>query len=351
MFLGGLLCLCLGSCGGEGLVATPTPIRDRCPSEDSYLAGLYALIDSGQLAHIEAALSDELSMDLRSDLVAALIELIAALPDGTMAGLEGLIAPPPSDVSAGPKLAIVLRWVASTGPQAPYANATGALRRVLATCEAKPALRLASEFVANETLREGVATFLAEGEGASMFAELTFDEAQGREALRALVRVLMKGLQSPDLDAGALVDLLGLLVDLESSEGQALRDFTMASLEPGPELDKLVALVACVEAADAELALLDLLFDLVTDDGLSIDQLFAGDSVSLQPALWASLADVLDVLAQRPTIRRALADIAVFLLGENIAFGVLGDIANALDAGVLDEVVALGAALESHACP
>jgi len=80
----------MSGCGGAGILTSPSPIRDKCPSEDVYLADFYALVDQGKLSNISAVLSEELSYDIQSDLAVALIHLVGWVPAGTFEGLQVL---------------------------------------------------------------------------------------------------------------------------------------------------------------------------------------------------------------------------------------------------------------------
>lgn len=358
---GAALAVTAGGCGGEGLAAPRPPERQRCPSTDAQLAGLYAMLDAGQLSHLAGVLATDLDADARGDLVAALLRLVGAFEPGTFAALGGL-----SDAvtDGGELVALVAdaaRWVADSGPASPYPAALGGVRRLLQTCEGPPALQLVREVLADDALITAALTLLSGDDLGGALGALQIDGETGRPAVRALARNVLVAFAAPTFDVDALLGLLGLVVDVEAPPFDALDAGLRRLLGPGPNLAAASGLASCLLAVDEELSLVDLVFDLFTDPALDLGGRAlamlpgASDGAAAAPLLPDSLAaavdDALGFLVGDAPARAALADVLTVLLQDARAPAVLRDLAEFLEADILGDVVRLLAAIATRTCP
>jgi hypothetical protein len=334
------------------MITSPSPIRDRCPSEDVYLADFYNLLEQGKLDNISAVLEEKLSYDLRSDLVVALIHLVGAVPAGTFEGLQAIEHELEAETEAADGLAVVTRWIASTGPHAPYYEQFAVVRRLLTSCPGKPILSLLSDVIGDNELRLGATNLLQSSDLSEILAEFELEDDKGRAAVRALVRNVMASLTSPDFDVNALLDILGLLFDLEAETGVQLQAAVSQFFAEGDNKKAVVELVKCLQASDTELVLVDLLYDLLTDKALSVTQFLPDESLepSSNTDSLTTVGVVLEALAADTTTRRGLAEVLILLLNEEYVVSVLGDVANVLEADLLDDFIKLAAAYATKSC-
>ena len=357
-----LLALWLGvmsSCGGAGRLTSPTPVRDQCPSEDTYLADFYTLVEQGKLSTISQVLRDELDYDIQSDLAIAMIRLVGWVPAGTFEGLQVLGDEIPSEEPQGEELAILTRWIAQNGPNAPYSQQFTVIRSMVETCPGESTLNLAASFLKDTELMAGGDDLLGSVELDVVLAEFELEDEKGRAAVKALVRNLLATLASSDFDVNALLDIVGLLLDLEEGPGVQFRELMNTFLSDGVHRDALVDLVACVQATDQELYLIDLLYDILTDDALAITQLFDSDENDASKRTGQRgeaesangvLPVILEGLSTDRTVRRGVSKVLGLMLHPDHATGVLLDVANILEANLLDNFIQLAAAYATKSC-
>lgn len=354
-------------CGGDGYDAPAEPARSDCPRIDDHLAPVYALLDAGELTHLQAAISVGLPEDARRDLVDALLRLVADFEPGTFTALAGWLDGRP-DAPDGPDgaddpgvsslLADALRFVATDSPAAPYPAVLRTLRGALTTCDGPPVLTLLADALDDGPLLRAVLDVLTSGGLADALAGLETssgaDSERGREALRLLVRNLLVAATGPDFDVRALIDLLDFIVDLDAAPWPDLVAGLERLIAPGPGLDALQGLLTCLLDVDPDASLGAFVFDLVTSDALDAHALLDAAPGPGEPALAPELARVLTAtlrfLAADPEARRALAAVGVELLREPTAPGVLGDAAALLDAGALTAVLEVLARIATRAC-
>jgi len=341
----------LGACGASDVDAPYSAPPPDCPEVDDFLQPLFALQDQGKLTHLAAALSSEVPEQDRRDLVDALLRLLTAFERGRFAALDAL---PVSDGGPGLQVTLgkVVRWLAETGPHAPNLPLVGVLRRALATCEGQPVFELLAEAITEPTLIQSVVDLLAGADLGAALEDLDFEGESGRTATQYLVRNLLVSASSPDFDVERILQLIGLLVDLDAPPYDTLAD-GLRSLLDADGLPRLQGLLVCLGEVDPHLELGGFVFDLITSDLLR-DLLglvpTESDRELLPAPLRAILADALGFLASDAEARRALVPTLEVLLRDDLVAPVLGDVANLLDAEALGGVVDLLAELASGAC-
>ena len=114
----------------------------------------------------------------------------------------------------------------------------------------------------------------------------------------------------------------------------------------------VVELIKCLQASDTELVLVDLVYDLLTDKALSVTQFLPDESVEpvSDTDSLTTVGAILEALAADTTTRRGLAEVLVLLLNEEYVVSVLGDVANVLEADLLDDFIKLAAAYATKSC-
>lgn len=346
------LIACTLACGAEDRVAPYTAPPPACPEADDYLQPLYALESQGKLVNLATTVRERIPDTARRDLLDALLGLLGAFEDGDFSALAKPTDAPPATPGKGLQVTLgrVLDWLARTGPNAPNLPLTGLLRRTLATCEGGPVFALLAEAVGDEALIDALLETLASDSLTSGLAGLDFEGNNGREALSYLVRNLLVSASSDAFDVGAIVDLLGLIVDLDEPPFRDLAD-GLERLLDDDGLPRLQALLVCLRQVDPDLVLGGFLYDLLTS-GLLSDLLPDGSSAT--PVLGAALREVvqkaLNVLASDAEIRRGLTPALLAFLADDVAPLVLGDIAGLLSAEALSGVFDLVIDLATGAC-
>ncbi len=360
----GLLVACLvivPGCGaGDALPPEDLSEIPRCPPIDSYLADLDALVDSGALAGLAGVVREAFPDDVRRDLVESLLRLMRGLERGSLGAVADAVATLPDDASAAdadglqPQLGRVLAWLVRPDPRA---DALALARRVVATCEGGPPLRLLARLLEDgplvdallglfrsETVAEALRTLTVETEGGL---------ASGREATAALVRNLLLAATQPSFRVETVTGLLGFVVDLEAPAWAPLVDGLTAALDV-EGLAAAQGLLACIHRADPDRVLGATLHDLLTSGVLTAavpDGLAAPPSeAAVVAALRAAAAQVVGTLADDPIARRGLAEAFAVMLQVPHAGPALRDLATLLAASGLDGLLDLVLDLVSGRC-
>lgn len=341
-------------CGAQDVDAPVTQSSDRCPSVDAMIPGVRQLLDADALGSLRQVLSDDLSAAARADFVKTAIDLVGALPDGSLKDLAAEGADLDSDGRLQDLGARLVRWVASQGPGAPYAETMAGVRRLLASCEGPPVLALLRTIVADEALLAAVRDLPAAVDLESIVAHVEVDGSTGIPAFRALMRNLLLAATSPDFTVDAWLDMLGLVTDLDAPPlGPAIAGVRRL-LDDAPSRASIAHLSTCLLQADPELASAALLFDLLTDDGLdlagSLDLLDSARGPLLTPFLRDLTDGALAFLQTDPFARRSLVTVLTAALAPQAVQGVLEDLGRLLDARVLSEIMDVLSALATRSC-
>ncbi len=344
----------IAGCGAQDVDAPVTESTDRCPSVDAMIPGVRHLLDAGELGSLRQVLSEDLGAAARADFVKTAIDLVAALPAGSLHDLAAAGAGLDSDGRLQDFGARSLRWVASEGPGAPYAETMAGLRRLAASCEGPPVLALVRALLADDALLGALRDLPSAIDLESIVANVEVDGSTGIPAFRALVRNLLLAATSPDFTVDAWLDLLGLVTDPDAPPlGPAIAGVRRL-LGDAPSRASIAHLSACVLQADPELALAELLFDLLTDDGLdlagSLDLLDPARGPLLSPVLLGITDSALAFLETDAFSRRSLATVLVAVLAPQEVQGVLEDLGRFFDARVLSEITRVLSALATRSC-
>ncbi len=349
----------VAACGAsdEDKPPLPTVGPPTCERVDQILQPLYALVDAHALDRLAAAIGTTLPEDVRRDFIDAVLGLVGAFPPGSFAALDALPdSEPGSPSSAGAPgtqgtLAKVLRWLVETGPSAPNTPVFGLLRRALNTCEGAPVFELLAEMLADDELLQGLADLLGNEDLANALQGLDFEGQNGRQATQLLVRNLLVSASGDAFDLNGLINLLGLLVDLENPP----YDRVVRGLERVLDADglpRLQGLLACLHRVDPELVSGGLVYDLLTSGLLSdLGGLTPAEGEPLLPtALKNLLTAALDGLAKDAEVRRGLVPALTIILRDDLAPGVLGDVAAMLEANAIDGVIEVVVDLATGKC-
>ncbi|MCA9518481.1 MAG: hypothetical protein KC635_26280 [Myxococcales bacterium] len=354
--------LALGSaagCGGADVDAPETPPPKACKRVDDHLARLHELQATGQLTHLADAVGGRLPDDARRDLLAAVLRLLGGFEEGTFSALAPVLDVLGEADGEGlqPTLGRVLRYVAVDSPAAPYPAALHDLRAILSTCEGAPVLGLLRRALEDDALVDALVAALGEAGGlADALDGLTFEGEDGREALRLLLRNLLVAASGPDFDVRTVIDLLALIVDVEASPWAELAGGLERLLGEEPGKSALRGLLVCVREVDPDVALGPLLYDVLaagiltlpSDGGAGAD---GGATTGADTAPYrALLADALGFLEGDAPARRALATVGVELLRDDVAQGVLADLATLLSSEALTDVVEVLVLLATGTC-
>ncbi|MEZ4268801.1 MAG: hypothetical protein R3F39_20795, partial [Myxococcota bacterium] len=213
--IGGLLAgMFLASCGAQDVDAPVTRSTDRCPSVDAMIPGVRGLLDAGELDSLRQVLAEDLSADARADLVKTAIDLVGALPAGSLKNLAAAGADLDTDGRLQAFAARLVRFVAELGPGAPYAETIAGMRGLLSACDGPPALGLVRTLLSDEELLCALRDLPTALDLESIVGGVEVDGTTGPPAFRALLRNLLLAATSPDFTIDAWLDLLGLVTDL-----------------------------------------------------------------------------------------------------------------------------------------
>lgn len=352
-------------CGADDDLDAPAPAaRPDCPRASSYLDGLVELIDAGRLDHLRALLAEELSDDQRADLVVTVIRLAGAFEPGAFVALGDVSDLIASSDDLQALLAHLLRWIVADGSRAPYPQELSAVRRLINTCGGPPLLRLVGDLLADAELQQALLRIVAgfDTDAAAAITDVisgfSLEDLVGEPAVRALIRNVLAAATAEDFDVEVLLDLGGLLIDLEAPPWDDVARVARRLLGAGPTLAALRGLLVCLQAVDPELSLVDLVLELVTDPSLALSSLVddipppsadPGATLIPQPILGPLLA-ILDFLAEDADARRSLLVVVDRVLGEDTAPGVLADLADLLEAEILPDVFDLLLLLATRRC-
>jgi len=345
-----LLVVTLGlGCGAEDRVAPYSPPPPDCPEADDYLQPLYALEAQGRLTNLATTIRERIPDSARRDLLDALLGLLGAFEDGDFSALArpADAAPTPTGQGIQATLARVLRWLVETGPRAPNQPLTALTRRTLASCEGAPVFALLGEAIGDAPLIDALLETLPSDALGDGLAGLDFEDNNGREALSYLVRNLLVAAQSDTFDVASIVDLLGLIVDLDAPPFADLAA-GLERLLDADGLPRLQGFLKCLQWADPDLVLGGFLYDLLTS-GLLADVVPDAAPV-LSDALRELAQKLLAVLANDAEIRRGLLPALLAFIADDVAPAVLGDIAGLLEADALSGLFDLVIDLASGAC-
>lgn len=342
----------LSGCGADDRLAPYTAPPPACPEADDYLQPLYQLEAEGRIANLAFAIRERIPDTARRDMIDALLRLLGSFEDGDFGALAADKAAPDDPAPAGDGLQVtlgrLLRWLAQSGPSAPNLPLLGVLRRALTTCEGAPLFSLLAEALADPALVDALLETLSSDALQDGLAGLDFEGEGGREALRYLVRNLLVSATAESFDVAAILDLLGLLVDLDAPPFRALADGVVRLLD-ADGLDRLQGLLLCVRRIDPELVLGGFLYDLLTADLLAGSDLGA-TPVTLSEPLRIIAEKALHALATDPIMRRGFSPALVALLADDVAPIVLVDLATLFEAEALSGVFDLVVDLASGAC-
>lgn len=352
------LCATALACGADDRVAPYSAPPPDCPEADDYLAPLYRLEDEGHLAHLADAIRSRIPEPARRDLIDALLGLLGSFEDGDF---SAIVAPdslgPPVLDGRGLQVTLgrVVRWLAVTGPAAPNLPVIHLVRGALASCDGAPVFALLADAARDPALVGALAATLQSDALRDGLTGLDFEGANGRAAMTYLVRNLLVSATSDAFDVATVIDLLGLLVDLDAPPFADLAS-GLERLLDGDGLARLQSLLVCLQRLDGDLALGGFVYDLLTSGLLSDALATAGgdgagaDDAVVTDALRELAAKALDTLATDPEIRRGLAPALIAIMADDLVAPVLSDVADVLLAEALSGVFDLVGALATGRC-
>lgn len=329
-------------CGAYDDVSTPVLAQQDCATVNSRLETLTTLVESGQLAGIQAAFSDDLGPDVRTRLVALIFDVLDQYPPGTFTRLspavetgtvEGLIA-----LISGP-LDTVIKTEAWP--------AVAAIGQLLQQCTGRPLLITLRALLDEPAVRADLETLLAGSlDLTSALDTLGIDltTLQGRVGFQALLRSLVISITQPDFDIVALTGpdgLLRLLAPPGDPTLDALVRIVDTLLAPGESLTSIQLLTDCLLDVDSDDLLFGLVFDLVVAPSSgavpSID-LYPGGPLETIDRL---LLPLLDLLIGDEAVRRSAVVVLSTLLQPKVASRFVPDILVLVAAGAGQDVLEL----------
>lgn len=340
----------LGGCGAFGEAAPPLDQDLSCPSLEQTIPTVLRLLEEGELDGLRQVLEEGVSETLRGEIVELGLVIVRALPPGTLESLSAVVAYD-KVWALLPLVGDVVRFVAEDGGGRWEVIAPAADLVVL--CPGGELLPVAGDLLLDPVILDAVNLILSDAEGIEgLLAALDIDlnDPDARDAVLALLDNVLASFAAPGFRLNELEELLvGLadlgLVDLRMPAIRGLLALAHEALDDPARMDVLQRFVGCVRTVDPELVLVQLVYDLIAAEAVTLDDLAAvvalADPAQHGDALLQILADVLDFLGEDAQAREALADVLLALLQEDDARLALPDLAVLLETDAVPEVVDL----------
>lgn len=361
----------LAGCGADDDAPAPASQAlppDPCPDLREIAPNTFALLDEGALPGMRRLFAERIT---DTQLAAVLDLLLTVLDTLTPEQLEGLLAltENPAIAELFPLVETLLRWIVGdpTDPASYQSALVSELRRLVAVCDTQSVLGVVEAAVASEELPR-----LLGGLGEVLALDLVQQvldagEALDRDGFTVLVCNMLSSLVRPGfsvqddvIEPLSGIDLLPLG---EPPIGPFLADLDAALDPEGPLLPVLSDLVCCdVYGVPRCAALTGDAAPLSRDPVFTwaLHALFTGGVVDIEAALSAAskvvadpqiaaalepLVAVTNTLAADPDVLAAWDSLLVTVLEPQTARALLGELVLLLDAGALDELLALLRAL------
>lgn len=338
----------LASCGAFGERA---PVVDQdlsCPTVDQQIPTVMALIEEGRLAGLRQVIEEHVSDSLRGQVVELALDIVRALPPGTLDGLR-VVVRNEAVWALLPLVADVGRFVTDGGRWEVVPVAAD----LIVLCPSGELLPVLGDLLRDPMMPDALALMLSDPQGLeALLASLGVDLADpaAREALLALVDNVLASFAAPGFRLDELEELLleladlGL-IDLRTPAIRGLLVLAHEAMDAPGRLETLQGFVGCLRMVDPSLSLVALIYDLIAEGAIALDDLSAvlavADPAAGGDAVLRLLVDVLDFLATDDESRGSLADVLLTILEPDAAKVALPDLVVLLDAGAVPEVVDL----------
>lgn len=338
----------LVSCGAFGERAPVVEQDLSCPTVDQQIPTVMALIEEGRLAGLRQVIEEHVSDSLRGQVVELALDIVRALPPGTLDGLR-VVARNEAVWALLPLVADVGRFVTDGGRWEVVPVAAD----LIVLCPSGELLPVLGDLLRDPMMPDALSLMLSDPQGLeALLASLGVDLADpaAREALLALVDNVLASFAAPgfrlDELEELLVELANLgLIDLKTPAIRGLLVLAHEAMDAPGRLETLQGFVGCLRTVDPSLTLVALIYDLVAEGAIALDDLSAvlavADPAAGGDAVLGLLVDVLDFLATDDEARGSLADVLLTILEPDVAKVALPDLVVLLDAGAVPEVVDL----------
>ena len=349
--LGWVLACALAACGaGDSLPPLDVPPPARCPPVDVYPADLNAAIDAGVTAGLATVIRERFPEDTRRDFVDSVMRLLTAFEPGAISALAPAPDAPPAEPSQlQPTLARVVRLLVEPAPRDDVYVLT---RGVLGTCDGGPLLVLAADLVGDTAFVDALVRLLTSPTLVDTLKGLSFEQENGRDALRYLVRNVFVAATQPTFSIETITGLLGLLVDLDQAPyDQLVRGFEVVLDGEGLEVTR--DFMTCLLRVDVDLTTGAFVYDLLTSDVFRTLTGALGNAPSDMEApqpLLRVLSQALAFIGTDARTRRGLAEALIVLMRPDNAAPALSGAAALLESGALSGVLDLVLDLVTGAC-
>jgi hypothetical protein len=352
LWLGLAIC---ASCSAYDREATPQVGPPPCPSLQEQLDTTIELARSGRLKGLQSAVARELTVDLRTRLIHAVLAVASELSTESLEGLQQLLAEGTLEPLVSP-LSDALHLVVDQGP--PGFEAIHQVGRMTQQCQGLPLISALIPLLSDPVLRLHIDSLLGGGlDVQGIVADLGVDLTafEQRAGFQQLMRNLTTAIIQPDFDVDRFLGpngLLGLALDLDDPNVQALVAVLRALMLEGAPRVATQDIAACLLETDRQDRLFGLLFDLLRQGALD---LLKPVDLSKWPGGTMALIDqvvlpILSLLERDDLVRESLAFVVDALLKPEVAASALPDIIDLIDAGALDEVAGLVVTLGSGKC-
>lgn len=340
----------ISACGASDEVTEPLAEELACAPLDQQIPTVIDLLDTGQLAGVRKVIEEGMGDDLRGQLLELALQIIRALPPGTVDELQGVIEDD-AVYALLPVAADLLRFVTEDGGKGHY-EIVPVASNVLQLCEAKDLLRFAGDVLEDPVIFGAIELILSDPEGLEkLFSALHIDlkSPEARAAVLALLDNVLASFVAPGFGLEELEDILADLsemglVDLRMPAIRGILSLAHEVLDRDGNLLILQDYLRCVRTVDADSVLVGFLYDLIASGAVKLDAVLDLTALVQSPSgdvVMGLLVDVIDFLVGDDEARVSLAEILLVILQEDSARLVLPDLVVLLDEGALPEVADL----------
>jgi hypothetical protein len=322
------LAMQVASCGAMDQVAPPPPPSGDCAPAQEQLSTLLRLLDEGRLSGLRQATQQDFTDDARRLLIRMLLDIVGALPEGTLPGLVPLL-----DQDLDPlvnELVLVMKTASDY-------QALGRAGELIERCTGKPLLITLAAALADPAWRAALADLLG-GEG------LPIDLAalQSRTGFQALLRALLTSISDPEFDPTDVNELLGqFLPELVP----LLEPFLIA----GAPRQSVQLIVGCLLEVDTDDRLAGLVFDVLVS-GVDPEPILGLLDGGIDAGLVTVLLPVLELLIAQDRTRSSVVLGLSTLLRPDVAVRVIPDLIVLAEKGAIAEVLQLLVILTGDSC-
>lgn len=336
----------LNGCGATGDEALPVDSVHNCAPVKSQIATVLHLIETGQLAGLREIVETEVDADLRRSVLELAFDVIGALPTEIWPPLlEWVDSDGAQDVMV--MLGGLLRFIDGDVDGLSRYYLAEPLRNVVGVCVDIETLKWVQQLLNDKHVMDALNVIvdnptevieLVEGLG------IDFGKDSSKTAVLSLLTGMLTSIATPGFTAEPILNLFYAVLanGIVDADDPAVASFLFLLeriFETPTETQTISELVACVQLFDQQNYLVELLYDLLSQNAISL-QMVQGVLADVEP-LVSVLDAFLRLFVASPDSWSALQTLVVKLLTPTVAPKAIPDLATLIETNALTEVVSL----------